>query len=105
MNISPRIGLTADVGELGSLAAYVGATYLDAAVDLAGSVTFDTSDNEVPGLDETVTVDYQIHQRNKDKWNYLVGFNWDIRKFFSLHAEAGFGGSRQNFVASATYRF
>ena len=70
-----------------------------AEVDLAGSVTFDTSDSEVPGLDATVTVDYQIHQRNKDKWNYLVGFNWDVRKFFSLHAEAGFGGSRQNFVS------
>lgn len=102
LNISPRIGVTGEVGNNGMIAAFIGATYLDAEVDLSGQVSFDTPGG--PSGDVT-TIDYTIRQRNKDKWNYLLGFNWDINKSWSLTAEAGFGGSRSNFIGGATFRF
>ncbi len=87
------------------MSTYIGATYLDAKFDITGSVTFDTRDSGVPGVGDTTTVDYKITQKNKEKWNYLIGFNWDITKSWSAQAEAGFGGSRSNLISSATYRF
>lgn len=102
LNVSPRIGVTGSVGELGTLAAYMGMTYLDAEIDLTGSVTFDTS--AIPGGGST-TIDYKINQRNKDKWNFLLGFSWDIDQRWMAQAEVGFGGSREQFISSATYRF
>lgn len=105
LNISPRIGVSSDMGTWGAMSTYIGATYLDAEIDITGSVTFDTPNSGVPGLGDTTTVDYKITQKNKDKWNYLIGFNWDITKNWSAQAEAGFGGSRSNLISSATYRF
>ena len=39
------------------------------------------------------------------RWNYLIGFNWEMYRQWSVMVEAGFGGSRDNFIAGATYRF
>jgi hypothetical protein len=103
INISPRIGVTGDVGEMGVIAAFVGATYLSADVDLTGSFEFDTSG--VPGLGETTTLDFKIRQRNKDPWNYVVGANWDVSRNWSVMIEAGVGGSRENLIAGFTYRW
>jgi hypothetical protein len=36
---------------------------------------------------------------------YLLGFNWEMNRNWSVMLEAGFGGSRENFIAGATYRF
>lgn len=103
LNISPRIGVTGDVGEMGVIAAFIGATYLDANIDLTGSFAFDTSG--VPGLGDSTTLDFKINQRNKDKWNYLVGANWDVSKHWSVMVEAGVGGSRENLITGFTYRW
>jgi len=103
VNISPRIGVTGDVGEMGVIAAFVGATYLSADVDLTGSFEFDTSG--VPGLGDTTTLDFRIRQRNKDRWNYVVGANWDVSSHWSVTIEAGVGGSRENLIAGFTYRW
>jgi len=103
LNISPRIGVTGDVGEMGVIAAFIGATYLDADVDLTGRFEFDTAG--VPGLGDTTTLDFKISQRNKDKWNYVIGANWDVSKHWSVMVEAGVGGSRENLIAGATFRW
>jgi hypothetical protein len=105
LNISPRIGINKPVGHHGSLAMFIGATYLKADIDIAGSVAFDTSGTSIPGLDDSTTIDFIISQRNKDRWNYTVGMNWEVNRAWSFHMESGFGGSRKNFVASATFRF
>ena len=102
LNISPRIGVTGKIGEKGMIAAFIGATYLDAEIDLSGQVSFDTPGG--PDGDAT-TIDYTIRQRNKDKWNYLLGFNWDVNKNWSVNLEAGFGGSRDNIIAGVTFRY
>jgi len=97
-----RIGIMADAGERGSISVFVGATYLREEVDLVGSVAFET-----PGGPEgdTTEVSFVINQRNKDRWNYLVGFNWDLSKRWSINGEGGFGGSRDNFIGGVTYRY
>ena len=103
INISPRIGVIGDVGEMGTIAAFIGATYLDANIDLTGSFEFDTPG--VPGLGETTSLEFKISQRNKDKWNYVVGANWDVSRSWSVMIEAGVGGSRENLMAGLTYRW
>ena len=103
LNISPRAGYLFDLGRFGSLALYSGATYLKADVRLKGKVSFDTS--SIPGLGPQTTVEFEIDQRNKDRWNMLVGANWDLSRRFAIQAEAGFLGSRTNVVGSVTYRF
>ena len=102
LNITPRIGMTGDMGNRGSVAVFVGATYLRTEVDIAGEFDLDTPGG--PGGDVT-TLAFRISQRNKDRWNYLLGFNWDLNKRWSIMAEAGFGGSRENFIGGVTYRF
>ncbi|WP_158224611.1 hypothetical protein [Agaribacterium haliotis] len=102
INISPRFGVTGDVQQMGTLAVYAGATYLDTDVLLPGRVSFDTSD--IPGLGDQTDVDFNIRQENKDKWNLLLGFNWDISKAWSVQSELGTLGSRDNLIMSVTYR-
>ena len=102
---SPRIGVIGDIGKAGKLATYVGAMYLDVEVDLTGTATFDTNNSGAPGVGDQVTVDFSINQRNKDKWNYLLGFNWDFNANWAVQAEVGFGGSRESFITSATFRY
>ena len=104
-NISPRIGVNSDIGSWGAMSTYMGATYMDSTNTVTGTYTFDTSDSGVPELGDTTTINYQVDQSNKDKWNYLIGFNWAITKKWSVMAEAGFGGSRSNFISSFGYRF
>ena len=105
VNISPRIGILHDTEDKGTLAFYLGMTYLKADVDVSGSVVFDTADSGVPGIGDEIEIDYVIRQRNKDRWNYLAGFNWEASKAWSFQAELGFGGSRSNAIASVTYRW
>ena len=50
--------------------------------------------------------DYIIDQENKDKWNALLGFNWDINKRLSWSAEYnGFIGSRDAFISSLSWKY
>jgi hypothetical protein len=102
LNITPRIGMTGDAGRWGTIAVFVGATYLEAEVDLTGSISFDT-----PGGPEgdTTTISFLINQQNKDRWNYLIGFNWELNRNWAITAEGGFGGSRENFIGGITYRW
>jgi len=37
--------------------------------------------------DQELTFDYTVHQKNKDPWNLLLGFNWDVNKQFSWNLE------------------
>ena len=57
-------------------------------------------------VDDDLRVDYDIKQKNKDKWNLLVGGNWDITRRWSVAlAYNGFIGSREAFLGSASFRF
>lgn len=89
---TPRFGYMFNLGKNGNLAVFAGGNYLD-------------SDLTVDGLeatpDGTLEFDYIIDQENKDKWNALLGFNWDINRRLSWSAEYdGFTGSRDAFITS-----
>jgi hypothetical protein len=101
-NISPRFGMTGDMGERGMVAVFLGASYLDADVLIADEIVLETPDG--PDGDLT-SLAFEIRQRNKDKWNYLIGFNWEMNRKWSVMVEAGFGGSRDNLIAGVTHRF
>jgi hypothetical protein len=82
---------------------FFGVSYLHAQHDVAGKLSFDTS--ELPEGIATSELYFVFNQENTDIINYLFGFNWDISRNWSFHSEAGFGGSRESFITSATYRF
>ena len=95
--VTPRVGRSFHLGEAGTISAFVGGNYLKAELDVTGSVA-------VPGVD--LTIDYEIQQKNADRWNTVVGANWDISKRWSWAMEYnGISGSREAFITSVNYRF
>jgi len=82
---------------MGGLSLFGGGNYLDAELTVAGTVS-------TP--DDLVVVDYTIEQENEDKWNLLVGGNWDINRRWSVSAEYnGFIGSREAVIVNIASRF
>jgi hypothetical protein len=95
--ITPRFGKTLNLGRNGNLSLFAGGNYLNS--DL-------TIDGDAVTPDGLLHFDYIIEQQNKDKWNVLVGFNWDINKRLSWSAEYnGFIGSREAIISSIAWRF
>ena len=96
VNFTPRAGYAFNFKEYGKFYPFVGATYLD--VDMI-------IDGEIRSSDGTTLIQYDLRQENKDKWNALVGFNWDVSKKWSLNTEVGFWGSRENIIMGLSYRY
>jgi hypothetical protein len=94
---TPRAGKVFNLGRKGNLSLFAGGNYLNSDLTIDGTA-------ETP--DGLLRFDYIIDQENKDKWNALVGFNWDINKRFSWSAEYnGFVGSRDAFITSVNWKF
>jgi len=55
--------------------------------------------------DESATVQYSLTKYPKDKWNFIIGTQFQINKHFMIRAEYGFLGSRQQFMTGLQYRF
>ena len=95
--VTPRFGYVFNLGRKGNLAVFAGGNYLESDLTVAGFVA--TPD----GLLE---IDYIIDQKNKDSWNALLGFNWDINKRLSWSLEYdGFIGSRDAFITSFSWKY
>lgn len=95
--VTPRFGRTLNLGRNGNLSLFAGGNYLNSDLTIDGTA-------ETP--DGLLHFDYIIDQQNKDKWNLLLGFNWDINKRLSWSAEYnGFIGSRDAFISSINWRF
>ncbi len=94
--VTPRFGRAFNMGRKGNLSLFAGGNYLEADLTVEGQVS--TPD----GL---LTIDYTVEQQNTDRWNALLGFNWDINKHLSWAAEYnGFTGSREAFITSVVWR-
>ena len=97
--ITPRAGRTFALGDLGNFAIFAGGNYLKSELEISGTY-------RIPVEDQELTFDYTVQQKNKDPWNLLLGFNWDINKQFSWNVEYdGFIGSREAIIASVTWRY
>jgi len=95
--VTPRFGHSFNLGRYGTISAFLGGNYLKAELEVDGSI-------DVPGVD--LSIDYTIEQKNADRWNGVVGANWDISKRWSWAAEYnGIWGSREAFITSLNYRF
>ena len=55
--------------------------------------------------DEYATVQYSLDKNLKDKWNFIVGTQFQLNKHLMIRAEYGFLGSRQQFMVGLQYRF
>lgn len=96
VTVSPRVGKLINLGNKGNLALFVGGNYIKSDLTVVGQV----------GLEDLLTIDYVIDQENKDKWNAVIGGNWDINRNWSIAMEYnGFTGSREAYIASLTWRF
>jgi len=94
---TPRGGRLFNLGRAGSIAVFAGGNYLNSDLTVDGLAT-------APGTD--LTFDYIIDQKNKDEWNVVVGFNWDINRNLSWSLEYdGFTGSRTAWISSLVWRY
>ncbi len=97
ITVTPRIGYYFDLPRFGNLAVFAGGNYLDSDLDVDGFFDFGEG---LPALD------FSIRQANRDPWNAVLGFNWDVSRRLGISAEYnGFSGSREAFISSITYRF
>jgi hypothetical protein len=73
--------------------------------------TLDRANNFLTNMDNALnddkhtTVQYSLDKQLKDKWNFLIGSQYQLNKHYMLRAEYGFLGSRQQFMCSLQYRF
>ena len=72
---------------------------LDAASNLLTSLDGALND------DQTASIQYSLEKNLKDKWNFIVGSQYQINKHFMLRAEVGFLASRTQIMGSVQYRF
>jgi hypothetical protein len=73
------------------------------ALTAAGNV-LNAADDAVQNA-ENSTVQYSLDKRPKDKWNFVLGSQFQINKHFMLRAEYGFLSSRKQFIGMLQYRF
>lgn len=94
---TPRAGRVIDMNRWGNLALFGGGNYLKTELAIEGQVS-------TP--DQLVVIDYTIEQQNTDRWNLVIGANWDFNKHLSFSAEYnGFIGTREAIISSLTYRW
>ncbi len=94
---SPRAGYLFKMGNFGNLGLFAGASYLDSDLTATGSLAIPETD---------VTIDYIVEQSNTDKWDGIIGANWDITRRWSVLLEYnGFFGSRDAIFAAVGWRF
>lgn len=55
--------------------------------------------------DEFASVQYSMDKRPADKWNFIVGSQYQVNKNLMFRAEYGFLGSRQQLITGIQYRF
>ncbi|MDW7693547.1 hypothetical protein R9C00_02235 [Flammeovirgaceae bacterium SG7u.111] len=60
--------------------------------------------NAVDRLEDS-TVEYTLDKKQKSLWNFLVGSQLQINKHWMIRAEAGFLGTRTQFLGGLQYRF
>ena len=95
VNVSPRVGNVISLKNQGKLAVFIGANYMDVDLKAKGVVYSDSGEELI----------YEAHQKNVDKWNMSLGYNWMFNRAYSWNLEIGFLGSRKNVTTGLNYRF
>jgi hypothetical protein len=103
MSFIPRIGYNLRTPRSGKFGFYVGANYLDTKINLTGTYSLPLATD--PNIGQDVNVHYDLSQHPLDKWNTLVGINWELNDMWSLIVEAGFAPDKENQTMNFNYRF
>lgn len=75
----------------------------NSAISRAGEVLVSV-ENAVNGI-ATSTVQYAMDKRPADKWNFLIGTQYQLNKHWMCRGEFGFLSSRTQFLVGMQYRF
>ena len=75
----------------------------DAALAKAGSV-LDAASDAVTNASNS-SIQYSLQKTPKDKWNFLLGTQFQINRSWMIRAECGFLASRTQVIAGLQYRF
>lgn len=54
---------------------------------------------------KSATIQYSLDKNIKDKWNFVIGTQFQISRHLMFRAEYGFLSSRQQFIGGLQYRF
>ena len=101
LTISPRLGILFESLPIkGSGALWVGAMYMDYKETISDSINLRQIDPELPSL----TIDYEVKIKNKEKLNFIFGGQWEITKRWQVMAEGGVG-ERKQIILGAFFRF
>jgi hypothetical protein len=101
LTISPRLGVLVDPAMIsGTLAFWVGAMYMDYKQTVTDTVNLKEIDPALPA----VHLDFEIDIKNEERWNFLLGGQWEITKRWQMMAEGGIGNRRQ-IIFGTVYRF
>jgi hypothetical protein len=73
------------------------------ALTAAGNI-LNAADGAISTI-STSTVQYSLDKKVKDKWNFIVGSQFQLSKHWMLRMEYGFLGSREQFLGGLQYRF
>ena len=101
LTISPRLGVLVDPSFIkGSFALWIGAMYMDYKQTVTDSVNLQELDSRLPAVE----LDFEIDIKNEERWNFLMGGQWEITKRWQITAEGGVGNRRQ-IVLGSSFRF
>jgi len=75
----------------------------DAALAKAGGI-LDAASQAVTNAGNS-SIQYSLKKQQKDKWNFLIGTQFQINRSWMIRAEYGFLGSRTQFIGGLQYRF
>lgn len=75
----------------------------NAALDKAGQLL--NAASQAVSTAASSTVQYSLDKRPKDKWNFIIGTQYQLNKHFMVRAEYGFLSSRHQFIGGLQYRF
>jgi hypothetical protein len=103
-SVTPRIGWrVASSTEDARGGLWIGAMFLEYDQTMTGSISTASLDPMLPGLIGD-TLDYEIRVRPENRWNFLLGGQWEIQDRWQLIMEGGFG-QRIQMMAGAAFRF
>ena len=103
LTVEALVGHTFKMGGEMLMELFIGGMYLNADHSITSNFTIPLSGID-PSLDD-VDIDYKVEEINKDKWNYIVGGQFQFSQQWAMQCQIGFGGSRQQYTLTGVYRW
>ncbi len=103
LTVETLLGHTFKMGNGMLMEIFIGGSYLNTTNSITN--VFNLPLSEIDGTLLDVDIQYQIDETNTDKWNYVVGGQFQFSKAWALQALVGFGGTREQYTLAVTYRW